>query len=102
MTPIRDVMIGDSFVRVSGEGFPLVFVHGFTTTSEFWTELLPFLVNVTLSSSIVVTHQVALTFKQWLAPIAGIGHGQSVLESSSENHPQHQNRKRRQHDEPPP
>lgn len=38
MTPTRDVMIGDSFVRVSGEGFPLVFVHGFTTTSEFWKE----------------------------------------------------------------
>lgn len=30
--------IGDTFVRISGQGFPLVFVHGFTTTSEFWRE----------------------------------------------------------------
>jgi hypothetical protein len=22
--------------RVSGTGFPLILVHGFTTTSEFW------------------------------------------------------------------
>jgi len=36
--PTRDVTIGDTFVRISGEGFPLVFVHGFTTTSEFWRE----------------------------------------------------------------
>jgi len=36
--PVQDVMIGDTLVRVSGEGFPLVFVHGFTTTSEFWRE----------------------------------------------------------------
>ena len=34
--PTRDVTIGDTFVRISGQGFPLVFVHGFTTTSEFW------------------------------------------------------------------
>jgi pimeloyl-ACP methyl ester carboxylesterase len=34
----QDVTIGDSFVRISGQGFPLVFVHGFTTTSEFWRE----------------------------------------------------------------
>ena len=34
----RDVTIGDTFVRISGQGFPLVFVHGFTTTSEFWRE----------------------------------------------------------------
>jgi pimeloyl-ACP methyl ester carboxylesterase len=32
------VTIGDTFVRISGQGFPLVFVHGFTTTSEFWRE----------------------------------------------------------------
>ena len=36
--PTRDVTIGDTFVRISGQGFPLVFVHGFTTTSEFWRE----------------------------------------------------------------
>jgi pimeloyl-ACP methyl ester carboxylesterase len=36
--PTRDVTIGDTFVRTSGQGFPLVFVHGFTTTSEFWKE----------------------------------------------------------------
>ena len=36
--PTRDVTIGDTFVRISGQGFPLVFVHGFTTTSEFWSE----------------------------------------------------------------
>jgi pimeloyl-ACP methyl ester carboxylesterase len=34
----RDLTIGDTFVRISGQGFPLVFVHGFTTTSEFWRE----------------------------------------------------------------
>ena len=38
MMPTRDVTIGDTFVRISGQGFPLVFVHGFTTTSEFWRE----------------------------------------------------------------
>jgi pimeloyl-ACP methyl ester carboxylesterase len=36
--PTRDVTIGDTFVRISGQGMPLVFVHGFTTTSEFWKE----------------------------------------------------------------
>jgi hypothetical protein len=36
--PTRDATIGDTFVRISGQGFPLVFVHGFTTTSEFWRE----------------------------------------------------------------
>src|SRR6195256_5295358 len=36
--PTRDVTIGDTFVRISGQGLPLVFVHGFTTTSEFWRE----------------------------------------------------------------
>ena len=36
--PTRDVTIGDTFVRISSQGFPLVFVHGFTTTSEFWRE----------------------------------------------------------------
>ena len=34
----QDVTIGATFVRISGQGFPLVFVHGFTTTSEFWKE----------------------------------------------------------------
>ena len=38
LMPTRDVTIGDTFVRISGQGFPLVFVHGFTTTSEFWRE----------------------------------------------------------------
>jgi 3-oxoadipate enol-lactonase len=32
------VSVGDMKVRVSGAGFPLVLVHGFTTTSEFWKE----------------------------------------------------------------
>jgi pimeloyl-ACP methyl ester carboxylesterase len=36
--PTRDATISDTFVRISGQGFPLVFVHGFTTTSEFWRE----------------------------------------------------------------
>jgi len=35
VSPTQEVTIGDTFVRVSGQGFPLVFVHGFTTTSEF-------------------------------------------------------------------
>jgi 3-oxoadipate enol-lactonase len=38
VVPTHDVTIGDTFVRISGQGFPLVFVHGFTTTSEFWKE----------------------------------------------------------------
>jgi 3-oxoadipate enol-lactonase len=33
--PTGDVTVGDTFVRISGQGFPLVFLHGFTTTSEF-------------------------------------------------------------------
>src|SRR6202035_4033370 len=36
--PTRDVTMGDTFARISGQGFPLVFVHGFTTTSEFRRE----------------------------------------------------------------
>jgi 3-oxoadipate enol-lactonase len=32
------VEIGDMVVQVSGAGTPLVFVHGFTTTAEFWRE----------------------------------------------------------------
>jgi 3-oxoadipate enol-lactonase len=36
MSSTQDIVIGDTLVRISGEGFPLVFVHGFTTTSEFW------------------------------------------------------------------
>src|SRR5262245_32552448 len=38
MTAIRTITIGDTVVQVSGEGTPLVFVHGFTTTAEFWRE----------------------------------------------------------------
>jgi pimeloyl-ACP methyl ester carboxylesterase len=38
MTPIKTITIGDAVVQVSGEGAPLVFVHGFTTTAEFWRE----------------------------------------------------------------
>ena len=38
MTRIDTTTIGDTVVRISGEGPPLVFVHGFTTTSEFWRE----------------------------------------------------------------
>ncbi|MCK1296809.1 alpha/beta fold hydrolase [Bradyrhizobium sp. 37] len=38
MTSIRTITIGDTVVQVSGEGTPLVFVHGFTTTAEFWRE----------------------------------------------------------------
>ncbi|WP_105373331.1 alpha/beta fold hydrolase [Neorhizobium huautlense] len=32
------IEIGDTIVQVSGAGAPLVFVHGFTTTAEFWRE----------------------------------------------------------------
>lgn len=35
---IETIKIGDTVVRVSGAGSPLVFVHGFTTTAEFWRE----------------------------------------------------------------
>jgi 3-oxoadipate enol-lactonase len=38
MTPIRTITVGDTVVQVSGKGVPLVFVHGFTTTAEFWRE----------------------------------------------------------------
>lgn len=38
MTEIRTITIGDTVVQVSGAGTPLVFVHGFTTTAEFWRE----------------------------------------------------------------
>jgi pimeloyl-ACP methyl ester carboxylesterase len=38
MPDVRSVSIGDMVVRVSGEGPPLICVHGFTTTSEFWKE----------------------------------------------------------------
>jgi 3-oxoadipate enol-lactonase len=38
MTPSRTIEIGDTVVQLSGEGTPLVFVHGFTTTAEFWRE----------------------------------------------------------------
>ncbi|TBX99089.1 alpha/beta fold hydrolase [Rhizobium laguerreae] len=30
--------VGDTIVQISGTGSPLVFVHGFTTTAEFWRE----------------------------------------------------------------
>ncbi len=35
---IETMMIGDTVVQLSGAGSPLVFVHGFTTTAEFWRE----------------------------------------------------------------
>lgn len=38
MTAIQTIAIGDTIVRVSGSGYPVVFVHGFTTTAEFWRE----------------------------------------------------------------
>lgn len=38
MTSIKTITVGDTVVQVSGEGTPLVFVHGFTTTAEFWRE----------------------------------------------------------------
>ncbi|TCU07585.1 alpha/beta fold hydrolase [Rhizobium sullae] len=38
MMHIETMMIGDTVVQLSGAGSPLVFVHGFTTTAEFWRE----------------------------------------------------------------
>lgn len=38
MSAIETINIGDCVVRVSGNGYPVVFVHGFTTTAEFWRE----------------------------------------------------------------
>lgn len=38
MPRIETLEIGDTVVQVSGTGTPLVFVHGFTTTAEFWRE----------------------------------------------------------------
>jgi pimeloyl-ACP methyl ester carboxylesterase len=38
MTDVKTIPVGDMKVRVSGTGFPLILVHGFTTTSEFWRE----------------------------------------------------------------
>ncbi|MBY3192926.1 MULTISPECIES: alpha/beta fold hydrolase [Rhizobium] len=35
---IETMTIGDTVVHVSGAGLPLVFVHGFTTTAQFWRE----------------------------------------------------------------
>jgi hypothetical protein len=37
MALVQEYLVGDTRVCVSGEGYPLVFIHGFTTTSEFWT-----------------------------------------------------------------
>jgi pimeloyl-ACP methyl ester carboxylesterase len=38
MTDVNTIPVGDMKVRASGTGFPLILVHGFTTTSEFWRE----------------------------------------------------------------
>jgi pimeloyl-ACP methyl ester carboxylesterase len=38
MTEVQTITIGDMKVRVSGSGFPLIFVHDYTNTSEFWRE----------------------------------------------------------------
>ncbi len=38
MTDVSSVAVGDMIVKVSGKGPPLICVHGFTTTSEFWKE----------------------------------------------------------------
>jgi hypothetical protein len=38
ITEVKTIAVGDMKVRVSGTGFPLILVHGFTTTSEFWRE----------------------------------------------------------------
>ncbi|MGB6008960.1 alpha/beta fold hydrolase [Castellaniella sp.] len=38
MTAINTIPIRDTVVQVSGQGHPLVFIHGFTTTGEFWRE----------------------------------------------------------------
>lgn len=35
---IETLKIGDTVVQISGEGSPIIFVHGFTTTAEFWRE----------------------------------------------------------------
>lgn len=37
-TQVKTFAVGDMKVRVSGKGYPLVLLHGFTTTSEFWRE----------------------------------------------------------------
>lgn len=38
MSNIEQYPIGDSIVDISGRGPAIVFVHGFTTTAEFWRE----------------------------------------------------------------
>jgi pimeloyl-ACP methyl ester carboxylesterase len=38
MAEVETVAVGDMQVRVSGTGFPLILLHGYTTTSEFWRE----------------------------------------------------------------
>src|ERR1700761_5357848 len=38
MFEIQTVRSGDMLVRVSGAGAPLVLLHGYTTTAEFWRE----------------------------------------------------------------
>jgi pimeloyl-ACP methyl ester carboxylesterase len=37
-TSVSTITVDDMQVRVSGNGFPLILLHGFTTTSEFWRE----------------------------------------------------------------
>lgn len=38
MMQTETLALGDTVVRVAGAGAPLVFIHGFTTTAEFWRE----------------------------------------------------------------
>lgn len=38
MSNVEQRQIGDSIVEISGQGPAIVFVHGFTTTAEFWRE----------------------------------------------------------------
>jgi 3-oxoadipate enol-lactonase len=38
MIDIQTIRAGDMLVRVSGAGAPLVLLHGYTTTAEFWRE----------------------------------------------------------------
>src|SRR6185437_12643528 len=38
MFEVQTIRAGDMLVRVSGAGAPLVLLHGYTTTAEFWRE----------------------------------------------------------------